>query len=114
MRNNFGFTLLEIMIAIAIMSLVIVSALSIVNYNLSVVSREITDAELSILGRNKLAEMELDSFKEKEGSGDFSPNRPDVTWKSELGESSYIYLQKIIIKVKQNDREVVLERYILK
>ena len=108
-----GFTLLEVMVSLAIMAGVILTVLSSVNYHLGIIANERDNTTLTLLARFRMAEMEQAPVK---GEGTFSPSHPELTWKSELQPTEIPVLQKFIVKVKRSgdSREVVLVRYLAK
>jgi general secretion pathway protein I len=77
-----GFTLLEVMIALAIMAGVVLTVISSFNYHLSVVDRDREETVAVLLARPKMDDP-LHTPVDKE-SGTFAPDRPDITWKTEV------------------------------
>ena len=110
-----GFTLLEVMVALAIMASVIVTLLGAVNYHLGIIAGERNSTELTILARYRLTELQQGTLQEK-SQGTFAPTRPEIKWKSELTETQLPGLKKLIVRVQRNGEkeEVTLVRYILK
>lgn len=110
-----GFTLLEVMVALAIMAGVLVTVLGAVNFHLSIVAAERDSTTLTLLARSRLAEMELASALVK-GEGTFAPSHPDLKWKAELLPATFPGLQKLSLRVQRtgDKREVVLVRYLSK
>ena len=75
-----GFTLLEVMIALAIMAGVILTVISSFNYHLSVVDRNREETVATVLARTKL---EDPTFKMNvAGKGTFAPDWPDISWET--------------------------------
>jgi general secretion pathway protein I len=75
-----GFTLLEVMIALAIMAGVILTVISSFNYHLSVVSRDREETIAVLLARAKLDDP---GFKPGEvAKGTFAPDWPGITWEA--------------------------------
>ncbi len=110
-----GFTLLEVMVALAIMATVIVTLLGAVNYHLGIIAGERSSTELTILARSRLTELLQGTLQEK-SQGTFAPTRPEIKWKSELTETQLTGLKKLIVRVQRTGEkeEVTLVRYILK
>ncbi|MEI6213736.1 MAG: type II secretion system minor pseudopilin GspI [Desulfuromonadales bacterium] len=110
-----GFTLLEVVVALAIMATVIMTVLGAVNYHLSVISRERESTVLTLMARARLAEIEL-SGTPKKGEGTFAPSHPDVKWKTELAPAKLPGLQKLVVRVQRTGsaEEVALVRYLPK
>ncbi len=54
-----GFTLLEVMVALAIMSGVVLTVISSVNFHLSLVARDREETIALLLARSKLEELQL-------------------------------------------------------
>lgn len=110
-----GFTLLEVMIALAIMASVIVTVLGSTNYHLDILQREHDTTTLTLLARYQLELLEQKGEVAK-NSGTLAPLHPDVVWNSELFPTKIPSLQKLVLKVAQNgDKlEVALVRYVLK
>ena len=52
-----GFTLLEVMVALAIMAGVIITLLGSVNYHLGIIAAERDSTTLTLLARNRMAEL---------------------------------------------------------
>ena len=75
-----GFTLLEVMVALAIMAGVLLTVISSVNYHLSVVAADREETTAVLLARQKLDEMELAGKMEKNGT--FAPDHPSVRWET--------------------------------
>ncbi len=75
-----GFTLLEVMVALAILTGVILTVITSYNYHLGVVLRDKQETEAILLARAKLDEPGF--LKQAQTSGDFAPQRPDITWKT--------------------------------
>lgn len=75
-----GFTLLEVMVALAIMAGVLLTVISAVNYHLSVVAGDRDETTAVLLARQKLGEMELSGKVEKEGT--FAPDHPTIRWET--------------------------------
>lgn len=111
-----GFTLLEVMVALAIMASVILTVLESVNYHLNLLTAERDSTELTLLARSRLVELEQQPPLPQKSEGTFSPLHPDVTWHSELFPTDYPMLQKLVVRVQRSGekREVALERYVLK
>jgi general secretion pathway protein I len=108
-----GFTLLEVMVALAIMAGVILTVLGSVNYHLGIIAGERDSTALTLLARQRMAELELAPAK---GEGTFAPTHPELSWKAEILPADLPGLQKLIVKVKRNSdgKEVALVRYFQK
>lgn len=76
-----GFTLLEVMVALAILAGVILTVITSYNYHLGVVVRDRQETEAILLARARLDEP--DFLKGEQTAGTFAPRHPDVTWKVE-------------------------------
>ena len=109
-----GFTLLEVMVALAIMATVILTLLSSVNYHLSIIANERDSTAMTLLARNKLAEIEQSPTK---GEGTFAPFHPELSWKAVLLPTELPGLQKLVVRVKRiggDSKEVALVCYLTK
>jgi general secretion pathway protein I len=111
-----GFTLLEVVVALAIMAGVILTVLGSLNYHLDSISAERDTTTLTILARNRLVELEQQGGLQKKSEGTFAPDHADVTWRAELFPAKLPALQKLVLTVQRtgDKREVTLVRYVLK
>jgi general secretion pathway protein I len=75
-----GFTLLEVMIALAIMAGVILTVISSFNYHLSLVSRDREETIAMLLARAKLDDPAF--VKDVAAQGTFAPDWPGFAWKT--------------------------------
>lgn len=114
-----GFTLLEVMVALAILASVVVTVLGAVNFHLGLIEQETELSQLTLLARDKFAQLEQAAVSE-EDTGSFAPLYPSIEWRSEVapgeltGALSLLKLQKWTLRVKNKEskREVVFVRYI--
>ncbi len=108
-----GFTLLEVMVSLAIMAGVILTVLGSVNYHLGIIANERDNTTLTLLARNIVDEKKLAPAK---GEGTFAPTHPELSWKVDLLPMEYPFLQKWVVKVKRGSdgREVALVWYVAK
>ena len=108
-----GFTLLEVMVSLAIMAGVILTVLGSVNYHLGIVANERDTTALTLLARYRMTELEQAPVK---GEGTLAPAHPELTWKAELLPADIPELQKLVVRVRRTSdgREVALVRYLQK
>jgi general secretion pathway protein I len=111
-----GFTLLEVVVALAIMAGVILTVLGSLNYHLDIISAERDNTALTLLARNRLVELEQQGGLQQKSEGTFAPAHADVTWRAELFPAKVPALQKLVLTVQRtgDKREVALVRYVLK
>ena len=110
-----GFTLLEVMVALAIMAAVILTVLASVNYHLEIISGERDSTAMTILARARLTELEQTSLPDR-SEGTLAPAHPELTWRAEVSSTQLTGLRKLVLKLRRpsDGREVTLVRYILK
>ncbi len=113
-----GFTLLEVMIALAIMAGVILTVISSFNYHLSVVSRDREETIAVLLARAKLDDP---NFKPGEaGKGTFAPDWPGFTWETVITQAESPdaagLLNQLTLTVSWNEdrRKLTLVKYLAK
>ena len=111
-----GFTLLEVMVALAIMASVIMTVLGAVNYQLGIIANERDSTAFTLLARAKLSELELLGMTTEKSDGTLAPSHPELTWQAEKMPTELPLLQKLVVRVRRDTdkQEVALERYILK
>ena len=109
-----GFTLLEVMVALAIMAGVVLTVLGSVNYHLGIIAAERDSTALTILGRYRLDELVQGPLPDK-SEGTFAPLHPELTWQAEKVATQLPMVKKLVLKVRRTSdkREVTLVRYIL-
>lgn len=110
-----GFTLLEVMIALAIVAGVIVTVLASLNYHIGIAGEERESTVLTLLARNRMTELEQKGSVQP-GEGTFAPQHPDVVWKADLFPTQLPSVNKLVVKVRRSGsrQEVALVRYVLK
>jgi len=112
-----GFTLLEVMVALAIMAGVVLTVISSVNYHLSLTARNNEESVALLLARAKLEELELldqeQLAQQKEGS--FKPDWPDYSWEAEISPSPVPVFKNLTVTVTWGPqrRTLSLEHYLL-
>ncbi len=89
-----GFTLIEVMVAAAILVACIVPLLGAITQGLRSASNARDFVLASQLARNKMAQLELERFPEFEGtdSGDFGSDYPGFSWRTEMFKSPELEL----------------------
>ncbi len=113
-----GFTLLEVMIALAIMAGVILTVISSFNYHLSLVNRDREETIAVLLARAKLDDPAF--AKDVAGKGTFAPDWPAFAWKTEItpadGPGASGQLNQLTMTVSWDDerRKLSLVQYMAK
>ena len=119
--SNKGFTLLEIMVTVAILAIVLVSIFDLHSQTLSMNIDTKFYASAPFLAQQKLTELELAQFEDiSNDAGDFGEDYPGFTWKinvekiqTEALSTSGMGFRKIAVHIGFNDDESVydLETY---
>jgi type II secretion system protein I len=106
-----GFTLLEVMIAMAILAITLVAVFQSQSQSISMAgdSRFLTTA--SLLAQSRMVEIDAADPREvTAGNGDFGEDFPDYRWQVEIGDTEIEVLKKISLTVT-NSRMVVRNNY---
>jgi general secretion pathway protein I len=106
-----GFTLLEVLISLAIVGGLLVTLIYTLNYNLSVAERQKVVTVETLLAKNKIADLEK---KPEDNKGIFDPPYDDYTYETSVKESPYIGVSEIAVVVKRESEEVRLNEFIYK
>ena len=102
-----GFTLLEVMVAMAIMAIVLVSVYRMHSQTLTMNAAARFYTQAPMLAQSKLAQLESDSSEIVAGdSGDFGDKFPGYTWSISTDEVSSEALGEIAADLKRIDMKV--------
>ncbi len=109
MRKNEGFTLLEVMISLALMGGLLVTLLYTLNHHLDVAARHEAATVATMLGREKL----IETRKKPGGSeGEFEEPYSAYRFKAELKNSPYPGIAEIAVTVTGGGEKVLLREFI--
>ncbi|MBI4831349.1 MAG: type II secretion system minor pseudopilin GspI [Candidatus Lindowbacteria bacterium] len=112
-RSNSGFTLLEVMVALSIIAVALVTLLGTHLMSLDLARKHKDQTLTTVLAREKMEETMTVPFDTlASDSGDFGPIHPECTWELEVEEADIENLKKIKIIVKRPDGEFELETMI--
>ena len=120
-RIQTGFTLLEVLIAMAIMAIVLVSVYRMHSQTLTMTSANRFYTQAPLLAQSKMAQLEAVSSESISGdSGDFGDNFPGYSWSvsteamsmEALGEVG-ADLNRIDLTVSLDDYEYTIRSYLL-
>jgi general secretion pathway protein I len=106
-----GFTLLEVLIALAIMAGVVMTVIASFNYHLGIVARDKAETVAVLLGRAKIDDPAFKTIPP--GKGDFSPARPDITWEKKVSDTEFPTVKRTTLTVSWDNskRNLSLVRY---
>ena len=103
-QTALGFTLLEVMIALAVMSIVLVSVYRMHSQSLTMNTAARFYTLAPLLAQNKMAELEtLSSDGFPDDSGDFGEQYPGYSWRTSLTEVSSEVLGEVADDLKRID-----------
>ncbi len=111
MRRSEGFSLLEVLIAIAIVGTLLVAIIDMVNYHLSVIDRYQTLSVATMLGREKLHELQAAPKEEK---GSFPEPYQDYSYKTSIVNGPLPFLNELDMQVSKGRDEANLKMFISK
>jgi general secretion pathway protein I len=110
-RGDFGFTLLEILIALAIIGGLLVTLIYTLNYHLGIIERHRTITVATLLAKSKMNDLERSPDNKK---GIFDAPYDDYTYETFVKESPYVGVSEIIVVVKSGKEEVKLNEFVPK
>jgi len=107
MREEKGFTFLEIMVAVAILSIALIAALRTQSQSLLIASESIKNTNILFLAREKMAEIELEGYPEVGQSEGTFEKHPEFRWKVEVKETPVEDLRDVTLTIfwKEADME---------
>jgi general secretion pathway protein I len=110
-----GFTLLEVMVALAIMAGVVLTVISSVNYHLSIAARDREETVALLLARARIEDMGISDSRDaaQKTEGTFAPDWPDYSWKTETSSTSVPGFKRLTVTVNwgAQRRSLSLEKY---
>jgi general secretion pathway protein I len=107
-----GFTLLEVMIALAIMAGVILTVITSFNYHLSLAATDREQTVAVLLARSKLEDPDFKKLGQK--SGNFSPDWPEIGWEAETTPVEIPGVQRLTLTVNWDNsrKKLALVQYL--
>jgi general secretion pathway protein I len=106
-----GFTLLEVLIALAILTGVIMTVITSFNYHLGIVARDKGETEAMLLARAKIDDPAF--LPLPAGKGTFAPERADIAWEKKVSETEFPGIKRLTLTVSwdSSKRNLSLVRY---
>jgi general secretion pathway protein I len=111
LSQKVGFTLLEILIALAIVGSLLITLIYTLNYHLGLIERQGIVTAATLLAKNKLIEMEKNP---EEGKGTFESPYKDYTYETYVKDSPYIGISEIAVLVRAGKEEVKLNEFVFR
>ena len=113
-----GFTLIEVLVAVAILAIAMVAILKANVQNLDALTKSRETTTASLLAASKLAEIEAAGVANwGESQGDFGEDYPEFTWQVETTSTEVEGLERIAVIVQRSGgvagREVRIEELML-
>ncbi|MDQ7786482.1 MAG: prepilin-type N-terminal cleavage/methylation domain-containing protein [Thermodesulfovibrionales bacterium] len=105
-----GFTLLEVLIVLAILSSLLITLIYSVNYQLGLIERQETITVATLLAKSKMADLEKDPASSK---GEFDAPHEHYSFETFVNASPYIGVSEIIVVVKAGSEEVKLNEFVI-
>ena len=105
-----GFTLLEVIISLAIVGGLLVTLIYTLNYQLGIVERHEAVTVGTLLAKNELMEMESSPASRK---GTFEEPFSAYTYETNVRQSPYLGVSEIIVVVRSGSEEVKLNEFIV-
>jgi general secretion pathway protein I len=102
-----GFSLLEVMVALAIIAGVLVTVLSSFGYHLDIANRDREETVAMLLARSKIDESRL--LNEKTGKGNFAPSWPAIEWELATEPSPWPEIESLNLTVFWNQHKKSLK-----
>lgn len=106
-----GFTLLEVLIALAIVGGLLVTLIYTLNYHLGIIEKHETITVVTFLAKNKMADLEKEPENKK---GVFDAPYEGYTYETFVKESPYEGISEIIVVVRGGKEEVKLNEFVFK
>jgi len=110
-KNKSGFSLLEVMISLAITAGLLTTLIYTLNHHLGIAERQRTITDCTSLAKQKLYEMEKTPAPSK---GSFAPPYADFSYETLIINSSFPSMVEIKVSVSKDKEEVVLSRLLAK
>ena len=108
-NRNFGFTLLEVMISLAIIAIALMAVLGSQSRGSSLANESKFNTTAALLAQSKMAEMEIRALNDLgSDSGDFGEDFPGYVWEVSVQGLALEELSMVSEKVKQIDVTVSL------
>ena len=104
-RNRSGFTLLEVMIALAIIGIALVALLTTQSTSIKIITRSTLITKSYLLGEKKLAALELAGYDAvDDGEGSFEDN-PELRWVQTVSETEIDGLKEVHLRIISGEPE---------
>ena len=111
-KKNAGFTLLEIMITIAIVGIALVGIIRALAMSVDVCNKSRNISIATLLAKGKMAETESRGFPDvEEITGDFGEEYPGFKWERSISEIGIEGLRKVTVRVlwQEGESEEIVE-----
>ncbi len=107
--RHFGFTLLEVMVSIAIIAIALMAVLGSQSQGSSLANESKFNTTAAFLAQSRMAELEVLSLNDLgSGSGDFGDDFPEYRWEVSVQGLALEGLSMVSEKIKQIDVTVFL------
>jgi len=92
-----GFTLLEVMIALAIAAGVLLTVISSLNYHLAIVGQDREETVAALAGRAKLEDPDFPKVTDNKGT--FAPDHPELSWERQITPTEIPGINRVLLTV---------------
>ena len=95
-----GFTLLEVMVAMAILALTLVAVFQLQSQSISLAGESRFRTSAALLAQSKMADIEAAAgLATRKEEGDFGPDYPQYSWRLEISDTGLPRFKKIEVTV---------------
>ena len=110
-KENKGFTLIEVMIGIAILGGLLVTLIYTLNYHLGLTERQFAITSITNLAKEKMVEMEKSP---QSSEGQFTEPYTALYYETKVKDSRFAGMQEVIVIVRDRKESIVLSELVRK
>ncbi len=106
-----GFTLLEVLISLAIVGGILVTLIYTLNYHLGLVGRQEVITTATLLAKDKMADL---ATRPEETKGSFDSPYEAYSYETSVRDSPYAGIAEVMVRVRNGTEEVTLNEFVFK
>ncbi|MGE5893255.1 MAG: type IV pilus modification PilV family protein [bacterium] len=110
-RKEDAFTLIEVLIALAIISGALITIIYTVNYHLSLIERHEAITVATLLGREKILEV---TDQQRDKAGTFPEPYQEFSYEIEIKDTPYDRIRLVRLSVMKGGEKIYLSRFVEK